>query len=584
MKNPKRFLIIALLLILIGSAVAGYTQTAGGNIEVRDVRWVAPSGTMMSALLYIPKGVTAENPAPGIVATHGYFNSRETQDGFAIEFARRGYVVLAPDETGHGYSDPPAFADGFGGVNALAYMHTLSFVDQDNIGLEGHSMGGWASLAAASAFPDGYKAIVLEGSSTGAPFAADGTPEWPRNLAVVYSLWDEFSAFMWGTPTAAGVVDGEKLKAAFGTTETVEIEHLYGSIEDGTGRMFYQPRTTHPGDHLSTVAIGDAIKWFQMTLDGDNGLDPANQTWYWKEIGTLIALIGMVLLLFPVGALLLQTKYFAELEEKPAASKASKGWGWWVAALITFALGPVTLFWGKDLPTILGIKASAWFPQEFTTSLAAWMVFLGLVTILLFVLWHYVLNKEAKATGDNYGLTWARKLNWGKIGKSFLLAFLVVFAGYFTLILVDFFFKTDFRFWVLAVKPMSPLQLRITFSYIIPLAFYFLILGTVMFAQLRRDDWSMTKAMLVNIGILMLGYLGLIAYQYIPLLSGGTMAIVGQELWSIIAFQFLPLMSIAAAVYTWFSRKTGHVYVAGFIMAMLITWIVVAEQVTHFAF
>jgi hypothetical protein len=212
------------------------------------------------------------------------------------------------------------------------------------------------------------------------------------------------------------------------------------------------------------------------------------------------------------------------------------------------------------------------------------MVFLGLVSIVLFLLWHYVLNKKAKATGDNYGLTWARKLSWGKIGKSFLLAFLVVFTGYFTLILVDYFFKTDFRFWVLAVKPMSPLQLRMTLSYILPFAFYFLVLGTVMFAQLRRDDWSTTKAMLVNIGILVLGYLGLIAYQYIPLLSGGTLTIAAESLWSIIAFQFLPLMSIAAAVYTWFGRKTGHVYVAGFIMALLITWIVVAEQATHFAF
>ena len=30
--------------------------------------------------------------------------------------------------------------------------------------------------------------------------------------------------------------------------------------------------------------------------------------------------------------------------------------------------------------------------------------------------------------------------------------------------------------------------------------------------------------------------------------------------------------------------KTGHVYVAGFIVAMLITWIVVASTATHFAF
>jgi hypothetical protein len=50
----------------------------------------------MSALLYIPPGATAQTPAPGILATgHRCIISREIQDGFAIEFARRGHVVLA---------------------------------------------------------------------------------------------------------------------------------------------------------------------------------------------------------------------------------------------------------------------------------------------------------------------------------------------------------------------------------------------------------------------------------------------------------------------------------------------------------
>ena len=105
----------------------------------------------MSGLLYIPPNATPQIPAPGILAVHGYINSRETQDGFAIEFARRGYVVLALDQTGHGYSDPPAFAGGFGGPDGLAYLRSLEFVDKNNIGLEGHSMGGWTVLAAATA-------------------------------------------------------------------------------------------------------------------------------------------------------------------------------------------------------------------------------------------------------------------------------------------------------------------------------------------------------------------------------------------------------------------------------------------------
>lgn len=584
MKNPKRFLVIALLLILVGGLLAWNTQTDGGSITIKDVRWVAPSGSQMSALLYIPDGASAENPAPGVVAIHGYINSRETQDGFAIEFARRGYVVLAVDQTGHGYSDPPAFANGFGGYEALAYLRTLSFVDKDNIGLEGHSMGGWAVAIAASVFPDDYKSIILAGSSTGTFGAPDGTPEWPRNFALIFSRWDEFSALMWGSPVPADIVDTGKLQTVFGTDSAVEVGKLYGSIEDGTARKLYMPRTTHPGDHLSTEAIGNAVEWFQMTLDGGNKLAPSDQIWYWKEIGTLIAAVGMILLLFPVGALLLGTKYFSDLAEEPAPSKADAGFGWWLPALITLLLGPLTLFWAKAIPENAGLQPTALFPQGITTQVVFWTTLLGVVTIVLLLLWHYVLNKKANGTGDNYGLTWDRKLRWGKVGKSFLLAFLVVLVGYGTLILSDFFFKTDYRFWVFAIKLLSPLQLRMALPYFILFAFYFLILGTVLHAQLRKDEWSMSKAILVNIGILMLGYLGLIVYQYIPLLSGGMLANAAEPLWSIIAFQFLPLMGIAGAVYTYFSRKTGHVYVGGFMIAMLITWIVVASQATHFAF
>jgi len=98
--------IAGLILILAGGLLAHLTQTSGG-IRIQDVRFAGAKGNTMSALLYIPPNASAQAPAPGILAVHGYINSRETQDGFAIEFARRGYVVLAIDQTGHGYSDPP---------------------------------------------------------------------------------------------------------------------------------------------------------------------------------------------------------------------------------------------------------------------------------------------------------------------------------------------------------------------------------------------------------------------------------------------------------------------------------------------
>ena len=184
-------------LLVAGILLAALVQTNFGGVSVKDTRFIGSTGNQMSGLLYIPNGTTVDSPAPAILAIHGYINTRETQSAFAIEFARRGYVVLALDQTGHGYSDAPAFSNGFGGPDGLAYLRSLPFVDQDRIGLEGHSMGGWAVQAAAATNPDAYQAIVLTGSSTGTFGVPEGTAEYPRNLLLVFSLFDEFSALMW---------------------------------------------------------------------------------------------------------------------------------------------------------------------------------------------------------------------------------------------------------------------------------------------------------------------------------------------------------------------------------------------------
>jgi pimeloyl-ACP methyl ester carboxylesterase len=577
-------LAVALFLMLVGNLLAYTTQTDWGNVKVRDVRFAGTNGIIMSALLYEPKGVTAKNPAPGILAIHGYINTRETQDGFAIEFARRGYVVLAIDQTGHGYSDPPAFENFFGGPDGLRYLRSLDIVDKDNIGIEGHSMGGWASVFAAKAVPDGYKSVVFEGSGIGSI-----TSTFPRNIAVVLSEWDEYSQAMWGTPVAKDAVKGAMLKKAFGTKDDVVVGKLYGSIADGTARKFYQPRTTHPGDHISTAAIGDAIDWFQATLQGGKPLPPSDQIWFWKEIGNLIALIGMILLFFPVGSLLLRGNFFKKLEEAPAKTKSAKGIAWWISAIIIVVVPPLTYFTFKEYATKFKIAPNQIFPQAITAQLLVWLLLVGVIAVALFLIWHFAFNRKAKATAGDYGLTWGKKLDWEKIGKSFLLAFLVAFVGYLTLVFSAWMFTVDFRFWLFAVKPMSTIHFRSFVSFLIPFILYFIALGTVLSGQLRPTgrkgmELSLGSEMAINVGLLVLGFIGLLAFQYIPLLMGGTLTLRSEILFSIILFQLVPIMTIVALVYTYFYRKTGHIYVGAFLCAMLVTWILVASQVTNIAF
>jgi len=49
-------------------------------------------------------------------------------------------------------------------------------------------------------------------------------------------------------------------------------------------------------------------------------------------------------------------------------------------------------------------------------------------------------------------------------------------------------------------------------------------------------------------------------------------------------FQNVPIVIVIALRMIFFNRKTGHIYVGAWISAVMITWIVVAEQATRYPF
>jgi pimeloyl-ACP methyl ester carboxylesterase len=578
--SPYRRLLPALILIFAGGLLAWSVRTSGGQVEVRDVRFVGRSGIRLSALLFVPPGASRERPAPGILAVHGYINSRETQDGFAIELARRGHVVLSLDQPGHGYSDPPAFAARFGGPDGLAYLRSLDFVDSSNIGLEGHSMGGWAAVAAAAEDAAAYRSIALVGSSSGSLGVPPGTAAFPRNLGLIFSTWDEFSSLMWASPVGRDIVRSEKLQKQFGTEDEVEIGRLYGSIEEGTARMLYMPRAIHAQDHQSSEAIGAVIEWMQRTLQGGRPLPPSDQVWHWKELGTLLAFLGLIAALFPLGDLLLRTSFFEELNEAPLPARGMEGKSWWSAAAASVLIPILTYFALQNLAGVL-LPPSVLFPQMLTTGVMVWALGNALVSLALFARWHWTAGSRRGATAAVYGLSWSGAC-WRRGAKSMLLALALAGIAHGLLSLSGILFGTDFRFWVLALKPLSLLHLKIALRYVVPFAVFFLVSGLVLHGQLRRSGATLRRDLLVNVALLCSGFAALLLVQYGPLLSGAVLPL-GEPLLTILAFQFVPLLAIAALVSTYFFHRTGHVYVGACFNALFITWYIVAGQATHVA-
>ena len=570
MDRARPGLILFLLgwaLVLGGGFLAHEIQTAGG-VRVEDVRFKGASGTVMSALLYVPQNATATTKVPGILAIHGYINSRETQDGFAIAFARAGYVVLALDQTGHGFSGGTVAANGYGGPDGLSYLRHLPMVDADNIGLEGHSMGGWAVLKAAAAQPDGYKAMVLEGSATGVKLgralaSPEGTTQFPRNLAVVYSRYDEFAPLMWEVPRAWNVGDSAKLKTLFGSGDAVTPERLYGAIENANARVLYTPVTTHPGDHISQSAIADAVQWFGRTLKG--GKPASDGIWVWKEVGTAIALIGVVALMLGSFALLLGLRYFSSLAETPRPTHQHRGAGWWGLLAATALIPPLSFYPFMYLGTVI-FPVSRDFPQAITNQLMVWALLNAAITLLL-GLW----LKSFKPRFDR------------RLWQTLIIACLSVAIGYLALALSDVLFKVDFRFWVVALKLLSQPQWGWFLAYLIPFLAFFVIALSALTSGLMMPSGSAAFQYATALAALAGGFLLFLIGEYAPLFITGALPIPEEALNAILSIQFVPLLAIVAviAVYTW--RQTNSPLPGAFMAGLFVTWYLVAGTAVQFA-
>jgi pimeloyl-ACP methyl ester carboxylesterase len=563
LKLSWRLFAISWAIILAGCALANAIQTAGG-VHVEKVMYEGASGVKLAAMLYRPSTATPEHKAPAIMASHGLINTREMQSAFAIELARRGYVVLAIDMTGHGWSGGVLRSDGYGGPDSLKYLRSLPYVDVEKIGLEGHSLGGGPVQAAAAAMPDGYKAMVLEGSTTlfGGPAMAKGPG--PRNLAIVFGQYDEFAQTMWGERGAALPMKGSevggstRMKALFHTEAPVENGKVYGDIAQGAARVLYQPAVNHPGEHFSTSGVGYALDWFGQTLGAPTQLATSNQIWLWKDIGTLIAYAGFVLLLMGTFELLLSLPVFAAMREPARPASDKRGWRWWAALAATIVIPAATFY------TFMGLgndwfKPSTLFPQAINNQLVVWALLNGVISLAL----GFVLAR---------GKTEFTHRVAGAIG----IAVITAGVGYLSLVLADAVFNVDFRFWVLGLKPIG-MRRFVAFLTYLPFFLAFFLIGT---RALVSGLAVRGESFLVGVGTakvaMAAGFAGLLAIQYVSMATTGRLASPDQALNTIVAYQFIPVLATVGVIGAWTYRRTNSWLPGAILSALFVTLYVVS--------
>jgi pimeloyl-ACP methyl ester carboxylesterase len=576
-------LIVALILILGGSLLAGWINTGAGAAVVKNIRYAGTNGFTWNAMLYIPDGVTNENPAPAMMIAHGNDESLFIIANTSLEFARRGYVVLSIDMSGCGYSDVPSGSYRSGGGDALGYLRSLDIVDTNNIGLLGMSAGGGAVGGAADTYPDGYNSIFYMDSNFQFPNPeAMIAPAEYRNVMLNWGRFDEYAtrSFGVGVTSQDDILSSQKITSTFGVTGTAEANKIYGSIEDGTARIIRLTNDTHCTTLDSFAAIGNAIEWMQMTTSGGNRLPSSNQIWIWRDVGSFSALIGAMLSLFAMGALLLNVPFFKDLGESTPEFKGFVGKGWWIGAVITIIVGPLLhhLLFTKSQKLF---TTSALWPQSQTNGYMGVSIAVGIVSVILVLFNHFVFTRKNKATAVNYGLTWEGKgLDWKKIGKSLLLAICILLPLYLILLLVMNTLKVDFRLGTMALRVMSIPRFKAFLGYLIPFTFLYFAFTTVLngFMRFKGGKASLAKEMIVTVLLWASGIWIWYFLHYVPLFFAGGVMDIDMGSTVLRAWPLIFLWPTYASLSTYFFRKTGHIYVGAFLIGILATWYIAAQS------
>ncbi|EKD88549.1 MAG: hypothetical protein ACD_34C00471G0001 [uncultured bacterium] len=599
MKNNRTswtILIIALVMMLGGSLLGSYINTGAGAATVKEVSIHGSDGYIISAYLYTPKSASMDKPAPGILMFHGLNNQKNYMSNTALEFARRGYVVLSADMTGHGLSNGANGANGYGGVDALEYLLSQAVVDKANIGLVGMSQGGFGPVTiAANAMPDAYKSIFYMESECSAPGSPDISPCVNlKNVAFNIGQVTELAGMVL-IGSGPQATTSPVIQPLFNTEEPIKVGEVYGSIEDGTARILYQPWEDHAGSTDAPAAIGNTIDWMQRTLTGGSGLAPTSQIWGWKLFGTALALLGAFLFFFPMGSLLLSTTFFKPLGDSVPEYKGFKGLGWVIAALITTAIGPLLYVWVfQGMFFAAWVPVSSLWPQSFTNIYMVWSVVVGLIAIALIFVNHFVFTKKQGASAVNYGLTTAGKgVEWNKVLKALLLAILILLPVYLILAFTSSALFVDFRAWVVALIPMTSARFSAFLGYLVPFALYFVPQGILFagFLRVNNGKASIGREMVTNSIVLTLGAVIWLLLFYIPVMAQAPLIIKGTGMLGPLAagmgaIYYIPLVvlwPLVACLYTYFFRKTGRVYTGIFLVTLFIVWYLSAFGVFAFA-
>ncbi len=152
---------------------------------------VTQSGLMLAGILHTPN--TSNNPL--VILLHGFTGWKEEKhiETLAEDLAAHGIAALRFDAPGSGESEG-TFEHDYTMSNYIAavadvlqYAKNIPGIDSSQIGLWGHSMGGFVALASAVKYPDIRAVCCCQPSSGWKVMEAEAERSWKESGWAVFS-------------------------------------------------------------------------------------------------------------------------------------------------------------------------------------------------------------------------------------------------------------------------------------------------------------------------------------------------------------------------------------------------------------
>lgn len=573
--TSKKVFVISLAVMLLLSLVNWGLVTGWGSTRVTRINLVGDNGMQYSALMYVPKAATNENPLPGIMMYHGNSGNARNHESWALEFARRGFVCLSVDNNGAGNGEYSSKIGNLASPDLFTnYFVELPFVDSEQLVFSGHSMGADITLQMAA----DYQPVACVISDCG-PFGTEDP--FYGNTLYINGKADKLNPIDVYRQRAKDrfVLNGVEVE-----DETLVPDKVYGSFEEGNASMLTEiDGQIHEGAFVNHDHIAALLNFAQKSVQAPNPLDGADQIWFWKDMVGLLGMLSFAFFLVTLAVALIDTiPFFQHLKQPLPRNIGMRGKDLAISIAAALLFPVLCLFTGSfGLVKLFGTKAPnvPIFQVRYTNIAMATVIALNLLGLVMIFLFHMVWGKKQFNAGiRDYGLTseGSANLDWKLIGKAAVLAVTVVTIGWLYLAIQGGLLGTDFYCMFFGYKPISANKFVYYIPYMLVWVVCFVIAAIGMNVE-RRLPTTGKESLDTLIAVVFNGLLATAGITIMVIVENSIQVSLGTSAtalsnWGtdITRLWGMPVgMFIGGAGNTYMYRKTGSIWPGAILMGIV---------------